>query len=75
MVKYIKQKNYQIKTTNRCKGTCNNGRRCLRMVKYRPYCFQHKFKLIVGTCCFCGDACNPCSQACGRCMRKPIQFI
>ena len=23
-----------------------------------------------GTCCFCGDLCNPCSQACGRCVRN-----
>ena len=23
-----------------------------------------------GTCCFCGDECNPMSQACGYCMRR-----
>jgi hypothetical protein len=23
-----------------------------------------------GTCCFCGDYCNPCSQSCGRCARE-----
>lgn len=23
-----------------------------------------------GTCCFCEEPCNPCSQACGRCMRR-----
>ena len=23
-----------------------------------------------GICCFCNDYCNPCSQACGRCMRN-----
>lgn len=23
-----------------------------------------------GTCCFCKSACNPCSQACGFCMRS-----
>jgi len=22
-----------------------------------------------GLCCFCGEECNPCSQACGRCAR------
>ena len=24
----------------------------------------------VGKCCFCGDECNVCSQACGRCVRN-----
>ena len=23
-----------------------------------------------GICCFCQNYCNPCSQACGRCMRN-----
>lgn len=23
-----------------------------------------------GTCCFCGEYCNPCSQSCGRCARQ-----
>ena len=23
-----------------------------------------------GTCCFCGDACNPMSQSCGYCARR-----
>ena len=23
-------------------------------------------------CCYCGDECNPCSQACGRCMRRNV---
>ena len=23
-----------------------------------------------GVCCFCGDGCNPSSQACGSCMRS-----
>ncbi|XWV26071.1 hypothetical protein QJ857_gp1009 [Tupanvirus soda lake] len=23
-----------------------------------------------GTCCFCGEGCNPASQACGRCIRN-----
>lgn len=23
-----------------------------------------------GICCFCGEHCNPCSQACGYCVRK-----
>lgn len=23
----------------------------------------------VGQCCFCGERCNPCSQACGHCAR------
>jgi len=25
-----------------------------------------------GTCCFCGDYCNPCSQSCGSCNRSQI---
>jgi len=24
----------------------------------------------MGTCCFCGDYCNPCSQSCGSCSRE-----
>jgi len=29
-----------------------------------------------GICCYCGEACNPNSQACGACMRgsKPVRF-
>ncbi len=23
-----------------------------------------------GTCCFCGDECNPASQSCGACTRR-----
>lgn len=26
--------------------------------------------LGIGTCCFCGGECNPCSQACGMCARS-----
>lgn len=24
----------------------------------------------INHCCYCGDECNPCSQACGKCMRQ-----
>ena len=27
-------------------------------------------KATESKCCFCGEACNPCSQSCGRCMRN-----
>ena len=27
---------------------------------------------VYGTCCFCGDDCNPLSQACGACIRTPF---
>jgi len=23
-----------------------------------------------GTCCFCGEYCNPCAQSCGACIRN-----
>lgn len=29
-------------------------------------------QLEFNICCYCGDECNPCSQACGRCMRRYI---
>jgi hypothetical protein len=29
---------------------------------------------IDGKCCFCGDACNPASQACKPCMRSPMMW-
>jgi hypothetical protein len=29
---------------------------------------------LLGTCCFCGYDCNPCSQACGSCIRKLSLF-
>lgn len=25
---------------------------------------------VSGTCCFCKEPCNPCSQSCGHCMRS-----
>lgn len=27
-----------------------------------------------GSCCYCGDDCNICSQACGRCARSLTGF-
>ena len=30
---------------------------------------------VWGTCCFCGDDCNPHSQACGSCMRSPYVWL
>ena len=24
----------------------------------------------LGTCCFCGEYCNPCAQSCGACIRN-----
>ncbi len=27
-----------------------------------------------GACCFCRGPCNPCSQACGRCIRRPSRM-
>ena len=27
-----------------------------------------------GTCCYCKDECNICSQACGRCARQLTDF-
>jgi hypothetical protein len=27
-----------------------------------------------GTCCFCGDDCNPYSQSCGYCSRQLSNF-
>jgi hypothetical protein len=25
---------------------------------------------LKGSCCFCNEECNPCSQSCGRCARQ-----
>ena len=33
---------------------------------------DHGLPFTTGTCCFCGDACNPLSQACKPCMRSPF---
>lgn len=27
-----------------------------------------------GVCCFCKGPCNPCSQACGICIRSPLRI-
>ncbi len=29
----------------------------------------------MGTCCFCGDYCNPCSQSCGSCVREKTAIM
>lgn len=31
---------------------------------------EQKMESDYSICCFCGDQCNPLSQACGRCMRR-----
>ena len=35
---------------------------------------QDIYEMDIGTCCFCGDECNPCSQSCGRCARSLTGF-
>ena len=31
---------------------------------------QDTSEIDIGTCCFCGNECNPCSQSCGSCARS-----
>lgn len=31
---------------------------------------ENNFGMDIGTCCFCGYECNPCSQSCGSCVRS-----
>jgi hypothetical protein len=35
---------------------------------------QSSYSMDIGTCCFCGDECNPCSQSCGSCTRSLSGF-
>lgn len=55
-------------------STKGKMRRCHKRTKKGiKFCYIHKLTFRfpdIGTCCFCGDACNPCSQACGRCVRN-----
>lgn len=56
----------------------DNRTRRLRKCKKKTnelYCTQHQILTNAsnfGTCCFCGEGCNPCSQSCGRCARQLI---
>lgn len=53
--------------------SCNSPRcRCGRLAVYNrtncKMCTATSFE--PGTCCFCGNECNPASQACGACPRN-----
>lgn len=63
------------------------NRKCKKIEVDGNYCHIHSEKNTMnnagvtndmnntyGVCCFCGDYCNACSQACGRCMRNGIRF-
>jgi type IV secretory pathway VirB6-like protein len=50
----------------------NKVRYCKNNTKYF-YCKKHQlisYNDEYGTCCFCGDKCNPASQSCGHCIRR-----
>lgn len=36
---------------------------------------EDDWEIEVGTCCFCGGDCNPCSQACGPCIRNGAMMM
>lgn len=81
----MESKNTQNKSNKQNKQRCNHElidkitkrkRHCRKFSPYY-YCKSHEQDITVidedyfhSYCCFCGDECNPCSQACGRCIRK-----
>lgn len=70
--------------SNRCQHTVidrdtKKERKCKRS-RYEKslHCKQHQNVFInfeIGTCCFCGDSCNPCSQSCGGCARSNAMYL
>ena len=69
---------------NQCTAITNNNKRCNGFITKTdnpgnlPICYHHLIqadRLLgdepeFGVCCFCQGPCNPCSQACGRCVRR-----
>jgi hypothetical protein len=68
---------------DRCTATTKLGRSCPNKINRsdnihgHPFCLKHltiyAFKDF-GCCYICKNPCNPCSQACGRCMKKNMFF-
>lgn len=51
-----------------CQKMCSCGRVAVYGKNNCSSCPDPDFE--EGTCCFCGNPCNPSSQSCGRCPRN-----
>lgn len=51
-------------------------RRCKNKVYLDGKCSKHYKPYVsdIGTCFVCHEACNPCSQTCGRCARDLTMY-